>query len=164
MKIESELGKGTTFIIETEYSYKYNEDDENQLENSNVSGMRVLLVEDNEINREIAQTLLEREKIIGETAVEGKEAVEAFEKSDLGYYDAILMDIQMPVMDGLEATRTIRKLNKADAKTIRIIAMSANAFESDIKASIDAGMNAHLTKPIEMEKVLEEIAKSKLKK
>ena len=74
------------------------------------------------------------------------------------------MDIQMPVMDGLEATRTIRKLNKADAKTIRIIAMSANAFESDIKASIDAGMNAHLTKPIEMEKVLEEIAKSKLKK
>lgn len=164
MKIESELGKGTTFIIETEYSYKYNEDDENQLENSNVSGMRVLLVEDNEINREIAQTLLEREKIIVETAVEGKEAVEAFEKSDLGYYDAILMDIQMPVMDGLEATRTIRKLNKADAKTIRIIAMSANAFESDIRASIDAGMNAHLTKPIEMEKVLEEIAKSKLKK
>lgn len=164
MKIESELGKGTTFIIETEYSYKYNEDDENQLENSNVSGMRVLLVEDNEINREIAQTLLEREKIIVETAVEGKEAVEAFEKSDLGYYDAILMDIQMPVMDGLEATRTIRKLNKADAKTIRIFAMSANAFESDIKASIDAGMNAHLTKPIEMEKVLEEIAKSKLKK
>ena len=70
---------------------KYNEDDENQLENSNVSGMRVLLVEDNEINREIAQTLLEREKIIVETAVEGKEAVEAFEKSDLGYYDAILM-------------------------------------------------------------------------
>lgn len=81
----------------------------------------------------------------------------------MGYYDAILMDIQMPVMDGLEATRTIRKLNKADAKTIRIIAMSANAFESDIKASIDAGMNAHLTKPIEMEKVLEEIAKSKFK-
>lgn len=76
MKIESELGKGTTFIIETEYSYKYNEDDENQLENSNVSGMRVLLVEDNEINREIAQTLLEREKIIVETAVDGKEAVD----------------------------------------------------------------------------------------
>lgn len=164
MKIESELGRGTTFIIETIYNYKYNEEDNNEIVNNDVSGMRVLLVEDNEMNREIAQTLLEREGVIVETAINGQEAVEQFEKSDAGYYDTILMDIQMPVMDGLEATRKIRHLNKTDAKTIRIVAMSANAFESDIKASIEAGMNEHLTKPIEMEKVLEEIVKSKMKK
>ena len=84
-------------------------------------------------------------------AENGKVVVEMFDKSPLNYYDAILMDVRMPVMDGLQATEEIRKLNRADAKTVPIIAMTANAFDEDVQRSLQAGMNAHLSKPVEPE-------------
>lgn len=115
------------------------------------SGRRVLVVEDNELNAEIARTLLQSKNFAVETASNGIKALEMFVKSDVGYYDAILMDVRMPMMDGLQATVNIRHWNKADAATIPIIAMTANAFEEDVEKSRAAGMNAHLSKPIDPE-------------
>ncbi|MBP5362616.1 MAG: response regulator [Ruminococcus sp.] len=103
--------------------------------------------------------LLELEVIESEHARNGKEAVQMFSYSDKGYYDAILMDVRMPEMDGLTATRTIRALDRPDAKTIPIIAMTANVFDEDIERSLQAGMNAHLSKPIEPEKIYETISR-----
>ena len=113
------------------------------------SGKRVLLVEDNEINREIAQMILEQGGLQVDTAVDGQAALLAYVGHECGYYAAVLMDVRMPVMDGLEATRRIRASQKEDAATIPILAMTANAFEEDIKKSLAAGMNDHLTKPID---------------
>ncbi|MCH4157524.1 MAG: response regulator [Acidaminococcaceae bacterium] len=116
-------------------------------------GKRILLVEDNMINAEIAQSILVMKNCTVETAANGAEAVEAFAAAPLGYFDAILMDVRMPVMDGLEATRAIRAMRKASSKRIPIIAMTANAFEEDVNMSLAAGMNAHLSKPIEPDKL-----------
>ena len=113
------------------------------------SGRRVLVAEDNQINSEIARTLLEARNFTVEVAVNGLKAMEQFLKHPGGYYDAILMDIRMPLMDGLQATVNIRNCDKPDAKTIPIIAMTANAFDEDVEKSRAAGMNAHLSKPIE---------------
>ena len=116
-------------------------------------GRRLLLVEDNELNREIAVALLESTNAEIVTAENGQEAVELFDRSEPAYYDLILMDIQMPVMNGLEATRTIRGLNRVDAGSIPIIAMTANAFAEDVQNSLDAGMNAHISKPMDRNRV-----------
>lgn len=113
-------------------------------------GERVLLVEDNALNLEIAVTLLTTRKLQVDTARNGQEAVEKFRGSEAGYYLAILMDIQMPIMDGLEATRRIRSLAHDDAERIPIIAMSADAFEDDVEKSLEAGMNAHISKPVDI--------------
>lgn len=129
------------------------------------NGERVLLVEDNSINLEIASTILESRNIIVDKAHDGAEAVECFSQSAPGQYLAILMDIRMPVMGGLEATRRIRALARADAASVPIIAMSANAFEDDVKASEDAGMNAYLVKPIDIPslfKTLRDMSKKRL--
>ena len=115
------------------------------------SGRRILLVEDNEINMEIARTLLEFRNAAVDGAVNGQEAVDRFRDSPGGYYDAVLMDVRMPVMDGLEAARAIRALPRPDAATVPILAMTANAFAEDIEKSRKAGMNEHLAKPIETE-------------
>lgn len=115
------------------------------------AGKRVLLVEDNELNTEIAQTLLEQYGLTVETAADGREAVEKFHGSAPGWYDLILMDIRMPVMDGLEATKVIRHLPREDAATVPIIAMTANVFDEDTKKSVASGMNGHLTKPIDLD-------------
>lgn len=112
-------------------------------------GKRVLLVEDNELNIKVAKRILENKKFVVEVARNGKEATTAFFYAPEGYFSAILMDIQMPIMDGLKATEIIRSSNHLDAKNIPIIAMSANAFEEDRAKSLSAGMNEHLTKPIE---------------
>lgn len=117
---------------------------------------RILLVEDNEMNREIAQTLLEEMGVQVEEACDGKEAVEKVTGSEEEYYDLILMDIQMPRMNGYEATRAIRSLNRQDAGSIPIVAMTANAFEEDIQAALSAGMNEHFAKPVDVH-VLEQI-------
>ncbi len=114
------------------------------------SGERVLLAEDNDINLEIAQTLLESRNLRVDTARDGQEAVERLRNSEPGTYLAVLMDIQMPVMDGLEATRRIRMLDTEAARTVPIIAMSANAFEDDVEKSLEAGMNGHISKPIDI--------------
>ncbi|EEO27518.2 PAS domain-containing hybrid sensor histidine kinase/response regulator [Oxalobacter paraformigenes] len=115
-----------------------------------LAGRRVLLVEDNDINREIAQTLLQARRLKVDTAGNGQEAVEKFLLAMPGSYLAILMDVQMPVMNGLEATRIIRHSPRADAKTVPVIGLSANAFEEDIEKSLEAGMNAYLAKPIDV--------------
>ena len=121
-------------------------------------GKRVLAVEDNALNMEIIRTLLEDQGIIVDEAYNGAEAVECMEKSSPGHYDLVLMDIMMPVMSGLEATREIRNLPREDCKNIPIVAMSANAFDEDVKQSIASGMNAHLSKPINIEKLLETLS------
>ena len=134
-------------------------------ENS-IHGLNLMLVEDNELNAEVAEILLEDEGAIitmvndGQQAVElfnnnpvGKQAVDIFAKSEEGSIDVILMDVMMPVMDGLTATKAIRALNRPDAGIIPIIAMTANAFAEDVQRCLDAGMNAHLAKPLDIEKV-----------
>lgn len=117
------------------------------------TGKRLLLVEDNIINTEVASMLLTAKGFSVETADNGLRALEMFSKSENGYYSAILMDIRMPLMDGLTATTSIRHLSNKDAQTIPIIAMTANAFDDDVDKSKAAGMNAHLAKPIESERL-----------
>lgn len=124
-----------------------------KVEKPDLSGKSVLLVEDNELNLEIAKMLLEDEKMIVTTAENGKEAVDIVSQSVPGRFDFIFMDFMMPVMDGLEAARQIRTLNRKDTKEIPIIAMTANAFQDDIRDCIDAGMNAHIAKPIDSKKI-----------
>ena len=115
------------------------------------TGKRVLLVEDIELNREIAEVILLEAGFEVETAPDGTDAVEMVKKSDEYYYDAILMDVQMPIMDGYEATRTIRAMRREDVKTLPIIAMTANALEEDKEAALKNGMNAHVAKPLDMD-------------
>ncbi len=117
------------------------------------SGKKLLLVEDNEINREIAMELLGLYGLLIDTAENGQEAVEYFKGTEPLGLDLILMDVQMPVMNGLDATRAIRKLPRPDARKVPIVAMTANAFMEDIQRSLDAGMNAHLSKPLDMEQM-----------
>lgn len=112
------------------------------------------LVEDNELNREIAQFILEHTGITVVNAENGKEAVEIFKASEQGEFDFILMDVMMPVMDGLEATRIIRKMERPDAVQIPIFAMTANAFSDDRKRCKEAGMTEHLAKPLNSEKMI----------
>ena len=117
------------------------------------SAYRVLLVEDNELNREIAGELLGMTGVQVETAEDGKQAVEKFDAAPEGYYDLIFMDVQMPVMDGYQATRRIRALPRRDAGQVWIVAMTANAFVEDIRRSREAGMNEHISKPVELERL-----------
>ena len=117
-----------------------------------------MLVEDNELNMEIAEFLLENENAVITKAWNGKEAADIFQKEPEGSFDVILMDIMMPVMDGLTAARTIRAMYKRDAKTIPIIAMTANAFDEDRKRSREAGMNGHLAKPLNIQDIIGTIA------
>ena len=115
-----------------------------------LKGRRVLLAEDVEINAEIMMMVLSMREMDVDHAENGKIAVEMYQDHEPGYYDAILMDMRMPEMDGLEATRVIRATDQADAKTIPIIALTANAFDEDVQRSMQAGLNAHLSKPVEI--------------
>ena len=124
-----------------------------------LAGRRILIAEDVEQNAEILADLLELEEMEAEHAENGQKAVQMFSDSEPGYYDAILMDVRMPIMDGLTATRNIRALERPDAKTIPIIAMTANVFDEDVEHSLQAGMNAHLSKPIEPERLYETMAR-----
>ena len=154
IEVESEEGVGSTFIIKIPFKiastpYKVNK----QTSEIKIDGLNLLLVEDNELNVEIAETLLSDEGAVVTVAKDGLQAVNIFKEKPEGSFDAILMDIQMPVMDGLTATKKIRTLNHPDAKKIPIIAMTANAFKEDKEKCLTAGMNAHLAKPIEIENV-----------
>ena len=124
-----------------------------------LKGMRFLCAEDNELNAEILTSMLELADASCVVCGDGKQVVDAFEAAAAGEYDAILMDVQMPVMNGYEATGKIRKLDREDARQIPIIAMTANAFQEDIQRSLDAGMNAHITKPLNMEELFGIIGK-----
>ena len=122
-------------------------------------GKRILVVEDNELNREIAEAILEETGFVVETAPDGTDAVNLMRRAEEHYYDAILMDVQMPVMDGYEATRTIRALPREDVKTMPIIAMTANAMEEDKETALKSGMNAHIAKPLDIELFLDVLGK-----
>ncbi|MDE6902924.1 MAG: response regulator, partial [Lachnospiraceae bacterium] len=124
-----------------------------------LSGRRVLLAEDNELNWEIAEELLSEEGLALDWAENGQLCVEMFERAEQGYYDAILMDLRMPVMTGYEATHVIRAMDRQDAKEIPIIAMTADAFAEDVQKCLDAGMNAHVPKPIDVRDVCRQLLK-----
>lgn len=155
VEVKSEIDKGTEFIIELEFEIAPIAPEveqaatEHALTLYDFSGRTVLLAEDNDINRQIAAIMLEKQGFTVDNAVNGKEAVDMFASQEAHYYDIILMDIKMPVMDGLEATKKIRALKREDAGSIPIIAMTANAFDEDVELSLKAGMNAHLSKPID---------------
>lgn len=159
--LSSQKGVGTRFTITIPFTIDHASQEAETASQSPVSlsGLHVLLVEDNELNREIALCLLEKEGMEITTCENGAEAVKAFRESPLGYYDLILMDIMMPVMDGYEASRRIRSLPRRDASLIPIFAMTANAFQDDIEKSHQSGMNEHLTKPLHTEVVLATIRK-----
>ena len=157
IEISSEVGAGSTFNVQIPLDIDKNprarECADEQTCNCSLAGMSVLLAEDNELNAEIAQTLLESEGIVVTRAANGNEAVDLYVGHPAGSFDAILMDIMMPGMDGYEATRAIRLSEKADAADIPIIALTANAFAEDAQAAHDAGMNAHLPKPLDLNKL-----------
>lgn len=123
------------------------------------AGVRVLLAEDSDLNAEIATELLSEEGMVVDWAEDGQTACDMFAASALGFYDVVLMDVRMPRKTGLEATAAIRAMGRPDAATVPIIAMSANAFADDVLASLKSGMNAHLSKPINLAEVLATIAR-----
>ena len=153
--VESKLGAGSCFTVVIPFKLDPDRKKEAVKENhgTDIAGLSLLLVEDNELNLEIAEFMLKDSGAKVVSVQNGWEAVQEFESSEPGTYDAILMDIMMPVMDGLTSTRKIRALDRPDAKTIPIIAMTANAFKEDAEKCLAAGMNAHLAKPLDMNKV-----------
>lgn len=155
--VESKLGVGSKFTVEIGFDFDRTARETEAVPKPEVSlnGMKVLLVEDNELNMEIAKTILEDEGIDVTTAENGQLAVNVFNNCAENEFDVILMDIHMPVMDGLSAAKTIRGLPRMDAAIVPIIAMTADAYDEDIRKTTDAGMNAHLTKPIRQEQLFQ---------
>ena len=163
IRVESAPGQGSTFTVEIHLKLQdsgrqaapageepaLGED----LSEPSFEGKRVLLVEDNELNREIAEELLTAMGVTVEQAEDGKQALDMVSQAPLHYYDLVLMDVQMPVMNGYEAARAIRALDRPDAGELPMVAMTANAFATDIRAALDAGMNGHLAKPVEVAKL-----------
>ena len=156
--VKSKLGEGSTFTVtlpfkgvntEAKQETTRNENAEQKEKEETLEGKRILLAEDNEINMEIACELLNLQGAQVTQAWNGREAVEIFENSPEYSFDVILMDMQMPEMDGCEAARRIRKMKRPDGKTVPIIAVTANAFAEDLAATTAAGMNAHISKPID---------------
>ena len=154
---ESENGAGTTFVIRIPFKIDLNSDKREEKKDvsdgKSIKGLHILLAEDNELNMEIAEFVLQNEGAVVTKAWNGQEAVERFKKSEPGEFDAILMDIMMPVMNGYEAAKTIRSMDRKDAKVIPIIAMTANAFAEDRIKAKEAGMDEHISKPVD-EKLL----------
>mgnify|MGYP000786209148 FL=1 len=159
IQVESRQGIGTKFTINLSFDIALKEEvygSEDTIESSaihTIKGKRILLVEDNELNAEIAKTVLEDVGALITRAENGQQALELFKEKPAGTFDVILMDLMMPVMDGYTATRKIRELERSDAKTVPIIAMTANAFQEDAEKCIAVGMNAHLAKPLDIEKM-----------
>ena len=159
---ESEKGVGTTFVIRVPFKIDPNADkreEQTDASEKSIKGLHILLAEDNELNMEIAEFVLQNEGADLTKAWDGQEAVELFRNSEPGEFDVILMDIMMPVMDGYEAAKMIRSLDREDAKTIPIIAMTANAFTEDRIKAKEAGMDEHIAKPVDMELLIKVIHK-----
>ncbi len=165
VKIDSQVGKGSvvqiTLPVRADEAGNGASTDENWSMPENIAGMRVLLVEDNEINCEIVEYILRDAGVAVVTANNGKAAVDAFAGAEPGAFDCVLMDLMMPVMSGYEAARVIRGLGRSDAETVPIIALSANAFDEDIAMAKDAGMNEHLAKPVDLRKMFQAMSRLK---
>ena len=165
IRVESEKGVGTTFHVSVllgrvkEEEIPQSADEKKKEEMDAVAGLHLLIAEDQELNAEVLTDLLELEDMSSEWAENGQRAVEMFAQSEEGHFAAILMDMRMPVMDGITATREIRNLERPDAKTIPIIALTANAFEEDVKQCLQAGMDVHMSKPVDMELLKETLAR-----
>lgn len=157
IKIDSKKGVGTTTRVCLKLKTDYSRLESNEAvykkitDEVSLEGVKVLLCEDNALNRRVAESMLKERGIQTVTAVNGKEAVDIFNSSDIGYFDIILMDIRMPVMNGLDATRMIREADRQDAKTIPVIALTANAYNDEIKLCKEAGMNNHISKPVNIQ-------------
>jgi CheY-like chemotaxis protein len=151
--VESEVGKGTVFTVAIECGSVPAEQvlpaAECRKDSFDLKGIHVLLCEDHPLNQEIARLILEQKGILVETAENGQEGVQKFSRSAIYFYSAVLMDIRMPLLDGYAAASAIRSLNRADAVSVPIIAMSADAFTDDVNRCLDAGMNGHIAKPID---------------
>ena len=162
IRLESEKGKGTSFFVSVPVKRVKEEDiphpEENTAGELSLEGLCILIAEDLEMNAEVLTDLLDLEGVTSEWAKNGEIAVRMFSESSPGHFDAILMDMRMPVMDGLTAAREIRKLERPDAAVIPIIALTANAFEEDVKQCLQAGMNAHLSKPVDIDLLKETLA------
>lgn len=162
--VESELGKGTTFVVRIPHRIAENviprRDSIVNVDSGNLVGKRILLAEDNELNTEIVMEILSEAGFVIDHAKDGIVCVDMLSKSPDGYYDLILMDIQMPNMDGYKATTVIRRMERDYCRNIPIIAMTANAFEEDRRNALQAGMNGHLSKPIDIEKLMETLAQN----
>lgn len=158
IEVESELGKGTTFKVYIKHRIAKKSDvinvDMPDVSDVDFRGRRILLAEDNDLNAEITMEVLKDIDLVVERAEDGQRCVEMIDAAPAGYYDLILMDIQMPRMNGYEATRIIRQMKDKEKANITILAMTANAFEEDKREAIESGMNAHLSKPIEVEKLI----------
>ena len=163
IKVVTELGKGTEFIVNVNFKLAQDLQKEISAENTpqiiDFTNKKLLLVDDIEVNREIAKMLLESEGFIVDTASDGSEAVKKVANSNPGDYDAVLMDIQMPIMNGYDAARKIRQINNSKLANVPIIAMTANAFSEDVKTALDAGMDAHIAKPIDVANMMQTLAK-----
>ena len=164
---ESKKGEGTTFVIRIPFKIDQDADKDKKQKNiaeKSIKDLKILLAEDNELNMEIAEFILQNEGASVTKAWNGQEAVEIFKKSRPDEFDVILMDIMMPVMNGYEAAKMIRTLDRDDAKTVPIIAMTANAFTEDRLRSKESGMNEHIAKPINAKvlvKVISELMENK---
>lgn len=161
ISVESKLEQGTVFTITIPFPISKEMSTAkgrvSQKAAFDIKGKRILVVEDNELNRMIITTILTERGCLLTEAVNGKEAVNIFEASSEHYFDLILMDVQMPVMDGYEAARCIRQSGHPDAKTIIIFAVTANAFQEDLDKALAAGMNDAITKPLNIDKLLKKI-------
>ena len=155
--VSSEQGKGSEFVVNLpcRISTRGHTQETNELQKRDFSGKRVLLAEDNEMNRMIAEAILTEAGFAVEMAEDGEIAVEKMAAAPAGYYDIILMDIQMPRMDGYEAARQIRRMADPEKAGIPIVAVTANAFEEDRKIAMEAGMNGHLAKPYDVPMIME---------
>lgn len=166
IQVESKLGKGTTFTVEIPTTQLTEEEYAKQITRASgyigtvkgtdvLKGKKIIICEDHPVNREILEKLLAKKGVITLSAENGRDGVELFTKSKEGEINAILMDIRMPVIDGLTAAKAIRGLDRQDAAKVPIIAISANAFQEDLRTSVDAGMNDHLAKPVDPDKLYE---------
>jgi CheY-like chemotaxis protein len=162
LTIESEVGKGSDFKVCMSFK-KDNEiqknfsDDKDGMPVLDATGKNLLVVEDNEINMEIIKAILERTHAHVTCAWDAEEAIDIISESREGHFDLILMDIQMPGMDGYAATRTIRCMDRKDTATMPIIAMTANAFAQDVEKAFNSGMNAHIAKPIDIDELFQKM-------
>ena len=158
--VSSVEGEGSEFVVDVEFARcdKVEEEPESPVDLEKLAGKRVLLAEDNELNQQIALAILEEAGFVVDIAVNGEQAVEQIESAQAGHYDLVLMDVQMPVMDGYEATKRIRALDDAGKASVPIVAMTANAFEEDRQDAFEAGMNDHLAKPYDVSKMMRTIS------